>query len=79
MHTERQIRLFRNGANQALRIPRGLELPGTEAVIHKEGDRLIVEPLKKPSLLTVLATLQPLDEDFPEIADPPVTYSEAIF
>ena len=79
MHTERHIRLFRNGANQALRIPRDLELPGTEAVIHKEGDRLIVEPVNKPSLLTVLATLPPLDEEFPEIADPSVTRGEAIF
>jgi hypothetical protein len=27
---ERHIRLFKNGRNQALRIPRDLELPGRE-------------------------------------------------
>lgn len=72
MQTDRHIRLFRNGSNQALRIPRDLELPGNEAVIRKEGDRLIVEAVKKPSLLALLSTLTPLDEDFPEMEDPPV-------
>jgi antitoxin VapB len=67
----RRARLFRNGRNQALRIPREFELPGDEALIRKDGDRLIIEPIPKRSLLEVLATLEPLDEDFPEIEDPP--------
>jgi antitoxin VapB len=67
METQRHVRLFRNGRNQALRIPRDLELPGREAVVRKEGQRLVVEPLAKPSLLSVLATLKPIDEDFPPI------------
>jgi antitoxin VapB len=70
MHTERHVRLFKNGRNQALRIPREFELPGNEAIIRKEGNRLIVEPVARPSLLAVLATLEPLVEDFPEIEDP---------
>jgi antitoxin VapB len=73
MHAERHVRLFKNGRNQALRIPREFELPGSEAIIRKEGDRLIVEPVKRPSLLALLATLEPLDEDFPEIEDPTAT------
>ncbi len=71
MRTERHVRLFKNGRNQALRIPRDFELPGDEAVIRKEGNRLIVEPVARPSLLAVLASLEPLDEDFPEIEDLP--------
>jgi len=35
---ERQVRLFRNGRNQALHISREFELEGKEALIHKEGD-----------------------------------------
>jgi antitoxin VapB len=73
MHAERHVRLFKNGHNQALRIPREFELPGSEAIIRKEGDRLIVEPVKRPSLLALLTTLESLDEDFPEIEDPPAT------
>ena len=67
--TERHVRLFRNGRNQALRIPREFELEGEEALIHKEGDRLIVEPIRKGRLLALLASLDPLPEPFPDIDD----------
>lgn len=79
MQAEREVRLFRNGANQAIRIPRGFELPGNRATIQKEGIRLIIEPVCKPSLLSLLSSLQPLDEDFPEIEDLPVSNDEQIF
>jgi antitoxin VapB len=61
---QRHVRLFRNGRNQALRIPREFELPGNKAVIRKEGERLIVEPVRKRSLLAPLATLEPIEEAF---------------
>ena len=70
MFPERRVRLFKNGRNQAVRIPRGFELPGKNAVMRKEGERLIVEPVTPKSLLAVLATLTPLGEEFPEILDP---------
>lgn len=69
MQPERIVRLFRNGSNQAVRIPRDLELPGNQAILRKEGNRLIVEPMPRPSLLELLATWEPLDEEFPEIDD----------
>ena len=73
---ERHVKLFRNGRNQAVRIPREFELPGTDAMMRKEGDRLILELAPKHSidrLLAVLATLEDLSEDeqLPEIADLP--------
>jgi antitoxin VapB len=67
MESERHVRLFRNGRNQALRIPREFELEGDEAIIHKEGDKLIIEPVRKGKLLALLATLEPLDETFPDV------------
>lgn len=72
MTPERHVRLFKNGRNQAVRIPREFELPGDEAIMRKEGDRLIIEPAPPKSLLKVLAMLQPLDEDFPSIPELPV-------
>ncbi len=66
---ERRVRLFKNGRNQAVRIPREFELPGEDAIMRKEGDRLVIEPAPPQSLLALLATLQPLDEDFPSITD----------
>ncbi len=65
--TERRVRLFRNGRNQALRIPREFELEGDEAILRKDGDRLIVEPVRKGRLLSLLASLAPLDEPFPDV------------
>jgi len=78
MRRERHVSLFRNGRNQAIRIPREFELEGTEAIIHKEGDKLIIEPVKKKSLKALLASLPTLDEDFPEIIDLPIE-AEDIF
>ena len=34
---ERHVKLFKNGRNQAVRIPREFELPGEDAIIRKEG------------------------------------------
>ena len=67
MTSERHVRLFRNGRNQALRIPREFELEGNEAIIRREGNRLIVEPVRMGDLLTLLASLQALDETFPDV------------
>jgi antitoxin VapB len=65
----RSVKLFRNGRNQAVRIPREFELPGEDAIMRKEGKRLIIEPTSPKSLLAVLATLAPLDEDFPPVPE----------
>jgi len=67
MNSGRHVRLFRNGRNQAVRIPRELELDAEEAIIRREDDRLIIEPIKKKGLLATLAALPPLDEDFPDV------------
>lgn len=50
-----------------MRIPREFELEGDEAIMRKEGGRLIVEPIRKGRLLSLLTTLSPLDESFPDM------------
>ncbi len=79
IETERHVRLFRNGRNQALRIPRDLELDGDEALLRKEGDRLIIEPVRKGRLLAVLASLEPLAETFPDVDEDLPTLNEVDF
>ncbi len=72
MNEWRSVKLFRNGRNQAVRIPREFELPGEDALMRKEGDTIIIEPAKsKSSLKEWLATLDPIDEAWPEIEDLP--------
>jgi antitoxin VapB len=70
MPDQRHVRLFRDGRNQAVRIPVEFELPGDEAIMHRKGDRLVIEPLRKRGLVALLKAMQPLPEDFPEIDDP---------
>ena len=69
MPQARQVRLFRNGRNQAVRIPREFELPGREATIRKVGERLILEPARRKSLLRVLQAMTPLapGEELPDV------------
>jgi antitoxin VapB len=72
---QRRVRLFRNGRNQAVPIPRELEMPGYEAILRREGERLILDPAPPRSLLAVLADLEPLEEALPptpELAADPV-------
>lgn len=73
----RHVRLFRNGANQAVRIPKEFELQGTDALMHREGNRLILELVAdKPAQGTMaalalalqeMAALDPIDEAFPDV------------
>ena len=57
VRNERYVKLFKNGRNQAVRIPREFELPGEDAIMRREGDRLIIEPVPRKSLLAILAAL----------------------
>ena len=65
----RHVKLFQNGGNQAVRIPREFELPGEDAIMRKEGQSLILEPTAPISLAALLATLSPIDDDFAPIAE----------
>ena len=63
------VKIFRNGRNQAVRIPREFELPGHDAIMRKDGERIIIEPAPPSSLLDVLDKLSPINEKFPRIAE----------
>lgn len=73
----RHVRLFRNNRNQAVRIPVEFELPGDEAIMTRDGDRLIIEPVRKKLTLTELLAVwrehPPVGprDDFPDVEDPP--------
>ena len=66
---EQHVKLFRNGRNQAVRIPREFELPGNDAIMRREGKRLIIEPAPPKTLLAVLEKLSPIAEQFPSIPE----------
>lgn len=61
----RSVKLTRNGQEQTVRIPAEFTLPGDEATIRQEGQRLIIEPLtRKRTLVELLDTLEPIEENF---------------
>jgi antitoxin VapB len=70
MAEQKHVKLFRNGRNQAVRIPVEFELPGDEAIMHRDGDRLVIEPVRKRGLVALLKSMKPLEERLPEIDDP---------
>ena len=77
MPDARTVSLFRNGKNQAIRIPKGWEMPGEEARLVRDGERLVIEPIKPVperstrSLVEWLKTQEPLAEEdrFPDDID----------
>ncbi len=54
-----------------------MELDADEAILRREGDRLILEPVLATPLLALLATLKPIDDEFPDIdaSLPPPRYA----
>jgi antitoxin VapB len=46
------------------------ELPGDEAIMHRDGDRLVIEPVRRRGLVALLKAMKPLKEGFPDIDDP---------
>jgi antitoxin VapB len=67
MHTERQVRLFRNGRNQAVRIPREFEFDVSEVIMRREDHRLVIEPVRRKGLLTTLSNMPNMEDSFPDI------------
>lgn len=56
-------KIFTNGRNQAVRIPRELEFKGVDAVsIEKQGNTLILSPVR--STWSSYKELEAADDDF---------------
>lgn len=60
MLNARRVKLFRNGRNQAVRIPRDLELPGEDAILRQENGCLVIEPTGDSSHRALLERLRKL-------------------
>lgn len=63
----RTASLFKNGANQAVRLPQELRFPDSvkEVTIQKEGDRLVITPVPvKGSWASFFASTVEVPDDF---------------
>ena len=72
----RHARLFRNGANQAVRIPKEFEFPPGEVTVKKIGNTLVLEPIVpkpanpvKGTAAALVAALESM-RDWPVVEEP---------
>jgi antitoxin VapB len=42
-----RAKLFKNGRSQAVRLPRAFRFQGTEVTVRREGEAVILEPVKQ--------------------------------
>ncbi len=68
----RRAAIFRNGRNQAVRLPQDLKFPEKvkEVQVHKQGDSILLSPVK-PDWASFFALEVPVPEDFLAREDSP--------
>ncbi|MEP6670349.1 MAG: AbrB/MazE/SpoVT family DNA-binding domain-containing protein [Chthoniobacter sp.] len=64
-------KLFQHGGSQAVRLPKAFRFEGTEVVIEKRGDEVVLKPNRKPKLKTLNDVARYMRENFPQGADFP--------
>jgi antitoxin VapB len=69
MTAGRRVKIFKIGRHQAVRIPREFEFLGEDAIMRKQGERLVIGPAAPQFLLALLKTLKPIEADFAPIPD----------
>jgi antitoxin VapB len=65
---ERTARLFRNGRNQAVRLPVEFEIDADEVTVRREGNQIVLIPRPR-SWMSYFSTARTLSEDFPDHID----------
>ena len=66
---ESLAKLFKNGRSQAVRLPKEFRFEGTEVRIRKQGDKVILEPVKRSKWPDGFWDIFPPDPQF-EIPNP---------
>ena len=74
-----QVSLLKSGLKQILEIPQEFALRGTEVLLRKEGQRLVVEPVASASLLTLLKTLPDISDSFADCDEGLLPLDDIIF
>ncbi|WP_137154038.1 AbrB/MazE/SpoVT family DNA-binding domain-containing protein [Rhizobium sp. FKL33] len=68
MNEIRHVKIVLKDGHRAVEIPEEFDFPGDEITMRKEGDRIILEPKREDrDLFEWLRSLEPLDEEFPDV------------
>lgn len=77
-------RIFKHGGSQAVRLPRAFRFEGTEVLIEKHGDEVVLKPLPAAKFHSYtdiarhLAKKFPEGGEFPEPPPRPTSYERPI-
>ena len=64
-------KLFQHGGSQAVRLPKAFRFEGTEVVIERRGDEVVLKPKAQPKLETLHDVARYMRENFPQGAEFP--------
>ena len=64
-------KIFRHGGSQAIRLPKAFRFSGTEVVIEKQGNDILLRPVPQPTFRSFTEIARHLAEKYPEAGDFP--------
>ncbi|MCB1212202.1 MAG: AbrB/MazE/SpoVT family DNA-binding domain-containing protein [Verrucomicrobiales bacterium] len=64
-------KIFQHGGSQAVRLPRAFRFSGTEVLIERQGEYVVLKAIPKPNFATFAEIAQNLAERFPDSTDFP--------
>jgi antitoxin VapB len=64
-------KLFKHGGSQAVRLPKAFRFPGTEVLVEKRGDEVVLRSKAKLSFKTLAAVARHMAKHYPEALDFP--------
>ena len=64
-------KLFQHGGSQAVRLPKAFRFEGSEVVIEKRGEEVVLKPRRQPKFKTLSEVARYMRQNFPQSADFP--------
>lgn len=64
-------KIFQHGGSQAVRLPKAFRFEGTEVLIEKRDDAVVLKPVPLPKFRTFSEIARYLAEKFPDAGDFP--------
>jgi antitoxin VapB len=64
-------KIFQHGGSQAVRLPKAFRFPGSEVLIERHGDEVVLRPVTHAQFSSFAAIARHLAEAFPETEDFP--------
>ncbi|MES2467575.1 MAG: AbrB/MazE/SpoVT family DNA-binding domain-containing protein [Verrucomicrobiota bacterium] len=61
-------KIFQHGGSQAVRLPRAFRFSGSEVLIEKHGDEVVLKPITPAKFKSFTEVARHLAENFPDAA-----------